>query len=150
MNLMLYLASDHRGFQLKKHLVTYIKTQLQQKIEDLGPKEYNKTDDFTEFSIALTKKVVSKKDNLGILICGTAHGVCMVANKIKGGRGIVGYSIEAAETGRQHEDANVLCLAGDYISNEHADAIVKKFLETKFDGLERRVHRNQIIADLEK
>jgi len=147
---MLYIASDHRGFQLKKHLTTYIKTQLKQKLEDLGPTTYDKEDDFTDYSIKLTKKVVTKKDNLGILICGTAHGVCMVANKIKGGRGIVGYSIEAAEKGRQHEDANILCLAGDYLSNEHAAIIVKKFLETKFDGLERRVRRNKIIADLEK
>ncbi|MFA6548188.1 MAG: RpiB/LacA/LacB family sugar-phosphate isomerase [Candidatus Magasanikbacteria bacterium] len=147
---MLYIASDHRGFELKKHLTNYIKTQLHKKLEDLGPKKYNKDDDFTDFSISLAKKVVSKKDNLGILICGTAHGVCMVANKIKGGRAVVGYSIDAAKTGRQHEDANMLCLAGDYLSAEHASAIVKKFLETKFDGLERRVRRNQIIADLEK
>jgi ribose 5-phosphate isomerase B len=147
---MLYIASDHRGFQLKKQLHTYIKTQLQKKIVDLGPKKYDKEDDFTKFSILLSKKVVAKKENLGILICGTAHGVCMVANKIKGGRAIVGYSIEAAEKGRQHEDANMLCLAGDYLSNEHAKAIVKKFLSTKFDGLERRLRRNQIIADLEK
>ncbi|MFA6424090.1 MAG: RpiB/LacA/LacB family sugar-phosphate isomerase [Candidatus Magasanikbacteria bacterium] len=147
---MLYIASDHRGFQLKKHLLTFIKTQLGKKITDLGPKKYDKEDDYTKFSILLTQKVVSKKDNLGILICGTAHGVCMVANKIKGGRAIVGYSIEGAERGRQHEDANILCLAADYLSNEHANAIVKKFLETKFDGLERRIRRNKIMADLEK
>jgi len=147
---MLYIASDHRGYQLKKYLLTYIKTQLNRAITDLGPKKYDKTDDFTKYSIVLSKKVVAKKTNLGILICGTGHGVCMVANKIKGGRAILGYSIEAAERGRQHEDANVLCLAGDYLSNEHAKAIVKKFLETKFDGLERRVRRNQVIADLEK
>ena len=147
---MLYIASDHRGFQLKKALNTYIKTQLHKKITDLGPKKYDQTDDFTQYSINLTKKVVAKDGNMGIVICGTAHGVCMVANKIDGGRGIVGYSIEAAQTGRQHNNANILCLAGDYLSNEHAKAIVKKFLETKFDSLERRVRRNQISADLEK
>lgn len=147
---MIYIACDHRGFQLKKKLYTYIKTQLRKKIVDLGPKKYDKEDDFTKYSIALTKKVVSKKDNIGILLCGTGHGVLMVANKIKGGRAILGYSIEGAEMGRKHEDANILCLAADYLSFEHAKAIVKKFLNTNFEDLERRVRRMKIIAELEK
>lgn len=147
---MLYIACDHRGFQLKKKLHTYIQTQLRKKIVDLGPKKYDKEDDFTKYSIALTKKVISKKDNIGILLCGTGHGVCMVANKIKGGRAILGYSIEGAEMGRKHEDANILCLASDYLSPDHARAIVKKFLATNFENLDRRVRRMKIISELEK
>ncbi|MBI5221284.1 MAG: RpiB/LacA/LacB family sugar-phosphate isomerase [Candidatus Magasanikbacteria bacterium] len=145
---MLYIASDHAGFQLKKHLLTYIKTQLRQKIKDLGPKKFDKDDDFPDYAAPLAKKITKK--NLGFLVCGTGHGVCITANKIKGARAILGYSIEAAEMGRRHNDANILCLAGRVLSNEHADAIVKKFLQTKFESSERLVRRNTKISKLEK
>ncbi len=145
---MLYIASDHAGFQLKKHLTTYIKTQLRQKIKDLGPKKFDKDDDFPDYAAPLAKKI-TKKD-IGILVCGTGHGVCITANKVKGARAILGYSIEAAEMGRRHNDANILCLAGRVLSNDHADAIVKKFLQTKFESSERLVRRNAKISKLEK
>lgn len=147
---MLYIASDHAGFQLKKHLFTYIKTQLRKSIKDLGPKKFDKEDDFPDFAAPLAQKVASKDGDLGILICGTGHGVCITANKIKGVSAILGYSIEAAEMGKKHNNANVLCLAGKVLSNEHANAIVKKFLETKFENAERLVRRNKKIAALEK
>lgn len=146
---MIYIASDHAGFQLKKYLLTYIKTQFRQKIKDLGPKKYNKDDDFPDFAAPLAKKLMPKKDT-GILICGTGHGVCITANKIKNIRAILGHSIEAAEMGRRHNNANILCLAGHTLSNEHAKAIVKKFLQTSFEGSERLVRRNAKISKLEK
>ncbi|MCX6780070.1 MAG: RpiB/LacA/LacB family sugar-phosphate isomerase [Candidatus Magasanikbacteria bacterium] len=147
---MIFITSDHRGFQLKKHLLTYIKTQLHKSITDLGPKTYNKEDDFVDFAIKLGKKINKKKKDIGISICGSGHGMCITANKIKGIRAIVGYSIEGAELGRKDNDANILCLSGNVLSNDHADAIVKKFLETKFDGLDRRVRRLKKISALEK
>lgn len=147
---MIYITSDHRGFQLKKHLITYIKTQLKKSITDLGPKNYNKEDDFVNFAIKLGKNISKKKSNIGISICGSGHGMCITANKIKGVRAIIGYSIEGAELGKKDNDANVLCLSGNILSNNHANAIVKKFLETKFDGLDRRLRRLKKIAALEK
>ncbi len=147
---MLYIASDHAGFQLKKHLITYIKTQLRKTVQDLGPKKFDKEDDFPDFAVPLAKKVAEKNSNLGILVCGTGHGVCITANKIKGISAILGYSIEAAEMGKKHNNANVLCLAGKVLSHEHASAIVKKFLETKFENAQRLVRRNKKITALEK
>lgn len=145
----LFIASDHAGFQLKKYLLTYIKTQLKQAVADLGPAEYKETDDYPLIASNLAKKVAADRDAKGILICGSGHGVCMVANKIKGVRGIVGYSIEAAEMGRKDEDANVLCLAGRLLSDDHAAAIVKKFLETDFTNQERHVRRLREIEEIE-
>jgi ribose 5-phosphate isomerase B len=75
--------------------------------------------------------------------------MCIVANKTKGARAIMGYSIEAAEKGRLEEDAQIICLAGRVLSDEHAAAIVKKFLETEFDGQAKRVRRLKKIAELE-
>ncbi len=147
---MLYIASDHAGFQLKKYLIRYLKNQLKKKVVDLGPKKYNDQDDFPDFAIPLSKKVVANKDNLGILLCGAAHGVCIAANKVKGARASIGYSIEGAERGRKEDHLNILCLAGRFLSDDHAAAIVKIFLESKPDMTEKRTRRLKKIAAIEK
>ena len=148
---MLYIASDHAGFQLKKEIIKYIKTVLNKEVEDLGPTAFVETDDFPDFAIPLAKAVAKNKDSFGILICGTGQGMCIAANKIKGAYGIMGYNLQATELGRKHNNANVLCLAGRILpSVDFAKAIVKKFLETKFDGDARFVRRNNKIKELEK
>jgi ribose 5-phosphate isomerase B len=138
---MLYIAADHAGYQLKKYLVNYLKKQLQVEPVDLGAHEYIEEDDFSDFAFPLAQKVLTNPASRGILICGTGHGMCIVANKTKGARAIMGYSIEA--------DAQIICLAGRVLSDEHAAAIVKKFLETEFDGQAKRVRRLKKIAELE-
>lgn len=143
---MIYIASDHAGYQLKKYLVDYIKNKLAKDIIDLGPKEFDSEDDFPDYAKPLAK-TVAKENATGILICGSGNGVCITANKTTGIRAILGYSIEAAELGKLHNNANVLCLAGRVLSDDHAAAIVKKFLETKFNNEEKRVRRNKKIED---
>lgn len=147
---MLYIASDHGGYHLKKYLLQFFKNQLKIEVQDLGPKEYKEDDDFPDFALPLAQKVAKEKDSLGILVCRTGHGMCIVANKVKGIRAILGYNIEAAEKGKTDEDANILCLAGDVLTEEHAGAVVRRFLETKFDTAERRVRRLKQIEAIEK
>jgi len=142
---MIYLASDHQGFELKKHLVTYLKTQLKQEVSDLGPEKYDETDDYVDYAPLVAKAVAREKESLGILICGSGHGMCIAANKVKDVRAVLGYSIEGAELARRDDDANVLCLAGSIISSDHAVAIVKKFLETKL-----RTDSNRYARRIEK
>ena len=146
---MLYIATDHGGFQLKKYLLRYLKNQLKMKAVDLGPKKYDKDDDYPDYIIPLAKKVAKEKNGRGIVICRMGNGTNIAANKIKGIRAIIGYNIEAAEYGRRDNNANVLCLGGDVLSNEHAVAIVKKFLESNFDG-GRHARRMDKIAQIEK
>jgi ribose 5-phosphate isomerase B len=147
---MLYIASDHAGFQLKKEIVKYLKIQLNKEVEDLGPTAFVDTDDFPDFAFPLAKTVAKNKDSFGILICGTGQGMCIAANKIKGAYAIMGYNIHATELGRKHNNANILCLPGRLLpSADFTNAIVKKFLETKFDGDARFVRRNNKIKDLE-
>lgn len=142
---MIYIASDHAGFQLKKYLETYLTTQLKQEISDLGPKKYEETDDYTDYAPLVGKAVARNPKSLGILICGSGHGMCIAANKIKGVRASIGYSIEGTELARRDDDVNILCLAGKIISEDHAAAIVKKFLET-----ELRTDSNRYSRRLEK
>jgi ribose 5-phosphate isomerase B len=138
---MLYIASDHAGYQLKKHLVTFLNNTLKIPVKDLGPEKFDEDDDYPDFALTTAKKVTESKTNIGILICGSGNGICLAANKVNGVRAILGYNIEAAEFGRKHNDANMLCLAGRVLSDEHATAIVKKFLETEFTNDERHVRR---------
>ena len=148
---MIYIGSDHGGFQMKKHLLAFIKKELEQKIEDLGAFEYNEEDDYVDYAIKVAEKVVKGKDNFGILICKRAHGVNITANKIQGARASIGYSVEGVEWGRKDDDINILCLASKIITNEHASAIVKKFLETEFrTDNPKYARRLQKIAELEK
>ena len=146
---MIYLASDHAGHQLKKYLARYLETQLKADFKDLGPEKYVETDDFTDYAFPLAEKVANEKGSKGILICGSGHGMCMAANKVKGVRAAVGYSIEGAAMARRDNDANVLCLAGRVLSEDHAAVIMKKFLEIEFNGAERFVRRLKKIEDFE-
>lgn len=145
---MFYIAADHAGHKLKKELEQIFKNQ-EMEFEDLGAKNYDEHDDFTDFVTPLAKKVL-ETGNKGILICGSGHGMCIAANKVAGIRAIVGYNISGTELGRKHNDANVLCLAGRVLSKDHAAAIIKTFLNTEFSGEERFVRRNQKITELEK
>lgn len=145
----LYISSDHGGYQLKKRLVRYIENELNLKIEDLGPHEYEETDDYPDYAIPLAEKVAKKKAR-GITICSSGIGVCIAANKIKGVRAGIGYSIEVAESMVHHDDTNVLCLGAKGVSEEHAMAIVKKWLESEFSGKKRYVRRLEKVEEFEK
>lgn len=147
---MLYIASDHAGFQLKKELTKYIQTELNRDLEDLGPEQFIQTDDFPDYAVPLAKQVAENPENMGILICGTGQGMCIAANKVKGAYAIVGYNIAATELGRRHNNANILCLPGTPASMDFTKAIIRKFLDTKFDGDERLVRRNKKIEELEQ
>lgn len=144
----LFIASDHGGYQLKKRLVRYIENELQGKVEDLGPHEYVETDDYPDYALPLAQKVL-EAGGRGIVICRSGIGVCMTVSKLKGIRAGLGYNIAVAETMMQHNNTNVLCLAGDHVSDEFAMAIVKKWLESEFTGEEKNIRRLAKIAELE-
>lgn len=146
---MLYIGADYAGFDLKTKLVAYLKKQLKLKIEDLGT--FKKTeDDFVDYAVPVAKAVAKNEENRGILICNSGHGMNIAANKIKGARASIGYSIEGAELARTHDNVNILSLSSRALTPKHAAAIVKKFLETDFIPLERRLRRMKKIAKLEK
>jgi ribose 5-phosphate isomerase B len=146
---MVYIASDHAGFQLKKALVTYLTKVLALPTTDLGPEVFHDDDDYPDYAVPLAKKIAGSKADLGILICGSGHGMCIAANKIKGIRAVLATSIESAEFARKEDNANILCLSGRTLSDEHARAIVKAFVEKTFSGEERHVRRLKKIAELE-
>ncbi len=142
----LSIASDHGGYALKKRLVRYIENELQRPVEDMGPFEYVETDDYPDFILPLAQKI-GKEQARGIVICRNGIGVCIASNKTPGIRAGLGYNISVAQTMMEHDNTNILCLAADHVSEEHAMAIVKKWLETKFSGEERHVRRLNKIPE---
>jgi len=147
---MIYIASDHGGYKLKKRLIRYIKNELKLEIEDMGPDQYDRDDDYPDFAQPLVEKVANDKNNCGILICGSGQGMCMLANKNKGIRAALGYSIKSAELSKQHNNANILCLAGYVLTEDHATAITRKWLATPFSNEERHLRRLRKMTKLEK
>jgi ribose 5-phosphate isomerase B len=145
---MLYIASDHAGFQLKEGIDDYLES-LGYKFEDLGAYESEPQDDYSDFAQLLARKV-AQEDSVGILICGTGQGMCMAANKIKGVRAVLAFDEYTARAAKEHLDANILCLGGRTTDLETAKKIIKIWLETPFSGEERHIRRLKKVGEIEE
>lgn len=146
---MLYLAADHRGFQLKEALKRFL-TERSIAFEDVGAKTYAEGDDYVDFATAASEKIAANPlGHKGIFLCGSGHGVDMVANKFKGIRAALCWNKEVAKQSREHEDANVLVLPADWLDEASVEEIVTLWLGTEFSNEERHVRRLEKIAKLE-
>lgn len=142
---MIYIASDHRGFDLKQKILRDHPDYL-----DLGPHKLNPEDDYNDYAASLAVNVRDSSNvtptadppNFGIIICGSAHGVAIQANRFKGIRAIVGLSPELAKVGREHNNANILCLAADFTPESEIPKIIETFLNTKTNTAEKYALRN--------
>jgi ribose 5-phosphate isomerase B len=130
------IGSDHAGYVLKKYLVERL-TQEGHSLEDVGVYS-DQSADYPLIAKSLCERLSNRP---GILLCRTGQGMAMAANRW-GVRAIVGYSEQAVILGREHEDAQVLCLASDYISSEQCIGFCRRFLETNFSNEGR--HRRRI------
>jgi ribose 5-phosphate isomerase B len=135
------IAADHAGFELKSILLPYL-TQQGISFEDLGTHSLESMD-YPDVAHPLADKVESGEAEFGILICGSANGVAMAANKHQGIRAAICWKTEIASLARQHNNANVLCLPARFISSEEAFEITNIFLQTEFEGgrHQRRVEK---------
>ena len=142
-----YLGADHAGFTLKEKLKVWLEKR---KIpyEDLGNTVLDVTDDYPDFAEKVAHKVVCE-NSVGVLICGSAQGMAMAANKIGGVRAVLPYSLKEARLAREHNNANILCLSGWHMHYHRAAKLLEKFLTTPFSGEERHVRRLQKIRRLE-
>lgn len=147
---MIYLAADHRGFLLKEEIKRYL-LGLGVEVKDAGPEQLVSTDDYVDYAEAACVKIVKNTSlHKGILLCGSGHGLDMVANKYKGIRAALCFNEKVAVQSREHENTNVLILASDWVKAAEAKAIIKVWLETKFTGEERHVRRLKKIEKIEE
>ena len=128
----LVIGGDHAGYELKKELLTYL-LERGYEVDDLGAYSAESVD-YPDFAHPVAEQVETGKADLGILICGSANGVAMAANKHEKIRAAIAWKKELAELARSHNDANIICLPARYISVAEAKEIVDAFLDTPFEG----------------
>ena len=136
------MSSDHAGFDLKEKIKNYLfKKKI--KVIDLGPKNSNSVD-YPDYAKKVARNILSKKSNIGILVCGSGTGMAISANKLRGIRAAVGYNLRSTQLSRQHNNANILCLGSRLTKKKDIRKLVTIFLKTKFEGGRHKRRVNKI------
>ncbi|WLQ43108.1 ribose-5-phosphate isomerase [Streptomyces laculatispora] len=143
-----YLGSDHAGYELKNHLVEWLKAQGHEAV-DCGPHIYDAQDDYPPFCLRAAEKTAADPDGLGIVIGGSGNGEQMAANKVKGVRAALAWSEQTAALGREHNDANVISIGGRMHTEEECTKFVEIFLATPYSGEERHSRRIAMLTAYE-
>jgi ribose 5-phosphate isomerase B len=143
------IAADHAGVEYKQALIGLMKKEGFD-VADLGIDNPNEADDYPDRAVDVASAIQEKKAERGILICGSAVGVSVAANKLKGIRAGVCHDTYSAHQAVEHDDVNVLCLGERVIGIELAKEIVLSFLNSKFSNEERHLRRLEKIKALEK
>jgi len=135
------IGSDHNGVEFKKRLTEHLEARHDEVI-DVGANNEGSVD-YPDFAFAAAELVAAGKADRGILVCGSGVGMSMAANKVKGVRAALCHTPDAARLTREHNDANVLALAGWQAERDGTMEIVDVFLDTTFEGgrHERRVNK---------
>ena len=143
-----YLGSDHAGYELKGHLVDWLKAQGHEPV-DCGPAHHDPDDDYPPFCIHAAQAVAAEPGSLGIVIGGSGNGEQIAANKVEGIRAALAWSTQTAALGREHNDANVLAIGARMHTTDEATRFVETFLNTPFSGNERHMRRIAMLSGYE-
>jgi ribose 5-phosphate isomerase B len=142
------LASDHGGFELKKDLYNWLKKNNFD-VVDLGNKNYDSLDDFPDYAEIISKAIINRDVEKGILICGSGVGAAVAANKFRGIRASVCHDIYSAHQGVEHDAMNVLCLGARVVGNQLARDLVAAFINAIYMNEERLNRRLEKIKKFE-
>lgn len=130
---MIYLSYDHGGFELSQKIKEYLSKRGEQ-FEAVGSDILTPTDDYTVYSFAANKKIITSIKNKGIYVCTTGIGSCIAANREPAIRAAVCDSPRSAQIARAKNNINVLVLGSEQTSFAKAKKIIDAFLDTPFDG----------------
>ncbi len=126
------IGCDHAGFPYKDGLIAYLQSQGHMVI-DFGTNSLDSVD-YPDFAHAVASSVESGQSDRGILLCGSANGVAITANKHQQVRCAICWTEEIAALARQHNDANIIALPARFVPEILAHAMVRIFLSTDFEG----------------
>ncbi|RKR80169.1 ribose 5-phosphate isomerase B [Mucilaginibacter gracilis] len=129
-DLKIAIGSDHAGFAYKQQLLQTLKVK---QIKDFGTYDASSVD-YPDFAHPVALAVESGEFDLGILVCGSANGVAITANKHQGIRAAICWNEELASLARKHNNANIVCIPERFISFELAQRIIETFFTTEFEG----------------
>lgn len=128
--LKLAIGADHAGFEYKELLKDFLSAY---EVTDFGTHSLDSVD-YPDFAHPVASAVEKGEADFGVLICGSAQGVGITANKHQGIRAAVTWLTDIAKLSRQHNNANVICIPARFVSAELAKEMVTTFLETPFEG----------------
>ena len=143
-----HIGSDHAGLELKNSLVDHLKNSGHD-VVDHGPHEYDALDDYPVFCIPAAQGVADESGSFGIVLGGSGNGEQMAANKVKGIRAALVWSVETAKLAREHNDANVIAIGGRMHSIEVCKELIDVFLATPFSNDERHIRRIGQVSNFE-
>lgn len=128
--LKIAIGGDHAGFEYKQAIIDFLSGQ---EVKDFGPYSADSCD-YPDFAHPVASAVERGDFDFGILICGSANGVAITANKHQGIRAAICWNEELATLARSHNNANIVCIPARFISRDEAKKIVQIFLSTEFEG----------------
>jgi ribose 5-phosphate isomerase B len=126
------IGADHAGFEFKELLKAWLEKNGYA-VKDFGTHSLESAD-YPDFAHPVAEAVERNKFDLGVLLCGSANGVAITANKHQGIRAALCWTEEVAELARQHNNANIVCIPARFVSYEGAEKILDRFLSTSFEG----------------
>ena len=130
-DLKIAIGADHAGFEYKQALINgCLKPYV---IKDFGTYSVDSAD-YPDFAHAVASAVESGEFDYGLLLCGSANGVAMTANKHQGIRAAICWKEELAIPARTHNNANVLCIPARHVTIAEAEKIIERFLKEEFEG----------------
>ena len=128
----IFISSDHAGYKLKEAIKLHL-TKKKLSFQDMGPFNDNKVD-YPDFAHKVARRVKLKKNNFGILVCGSGMGMNIAANRHKNIRAAQCFNLKSTKLSRLHNDANIITLGSRLLSKKNALSCVGVFLNTKFEG----------------
>lgn len=145
--MIISVGSDHRGVEHRR-IIREIVESLGHTVHDCGTMT-TESCDYPDIAQDVGNSIRNGDSQMGILICGTGIGVMIAANKVKGVRAAICCNLDAVRLSRQHNDANVLCLAGNGFDEQQVRETITTWLATDFDG-GRHTRRIEKIAAMER
>jgi len=125
-----FIAADHRGFELKNKLVEYLQ-EKNIRIEDFGNYQLDPLDDNPDFAQKVAQAVQQNpQENLGLVICGSGIGVSIAVNRFKNIRCGIALNLHQVQHGRENDHTNILAIASDYTDFETAKKYIDMFLSS--------------------
>lgn len=132
LSLPIAIGSDHAGFEYKEDIISFLDGK-NISCKDVGTFS-NESVDYPDFAHPVANEVEDNKAAFGILICGSANGVAITANKHQGIRAAICWGEELAELARKHNDANILCIPARFVREKVVEKMVDIFMNTEFEG----------------
>ena len=144
----IHIGSDHAGLELKAELIKHLSSNGHD-VTDHGPHEYDALDDYPDFCIPAAEAVAKDPSALGIVLGGSGNGEQIAANKVKGIRAALAWSVETAKLAKEHNNANVIAVGGRMHEISLVKEIIDAYISEPFSNDKRHVRRIKKIADFE-